>query len=393
MRTASNRSRRTQEFRLSRISLLGKPVGRSRRRQHDDSVSSEYRVALGAVQEVRQLTLEIQGLRTQLGLPGVQEAPTAAPTLEEFAPRFLNEYAKANRQKPRAIESKECILRLHWIPRIGDRPLNLIRDEDIQKLKADLADYEPKTVNNILSTLSILLKVAKKWRLMEHLPCSIEPLPMERPQMRFFEFVDYVRLVQAAQTVDDPRSLVVVLLGGDAGLRLGEMIALEWGDLDWERERLVVQRSESKRIVTLPKNGHARYVPMTRLLLSTLQALRDAGKKKKASDRVLLRDNGKSASESSIRTFMGHARVPARLDSTSNLTALHILRHTFCSHLAMRGAPPIAIQHLAGHQDLHTTQRYMHLCPTEARNAIALLDDRNCPRPAGKDRVNEKPQK
>jgi site-specific recombinase XerD len=39
---------------------------------------------------------------------------------------------------------------------------------------------------------------------------------------------------------------------------------------------------------------------------------------------------------------------------------VHILRHTFCSHLAMRGAPARAIQELAGHQDLATTQRYMH---------------------------------
>jgi site-specific recombinase XerD len=39
---------------------------------------------------------------------------------------------------------------------------------------------------------------------------------------------------------------------------------------------------------------------------------------------------------------------------------VHILRHTFCSHLAMRGTPARAIQELAGRQDLSTTQRYMH---------------------------------
>jgi hypothetical protein len=42
---------------------------------------------------------------------------------------------------------------------------------------------------------------------------------------------------------------------------------------------------------------------------------------------------------------------------------MHRLRHTFCSHLAMRGAPARAIQELAGHQGLTTTQRYMHLSP------------------------------
>src|SRR5437764_14650735 len=53
---------------------------------------------------------------------------------------------------------------------------------------------------------------------------------------------------------------------------------------------------------------------------------------------------------------------------------VHRLRHTFCSHLAMRGAPARAIQELAGHEDLATTQRYMHLSPAAIEGAIRLLD-------------------
>jgi integrase len=52
----------------------------------------------------------------------------------------------------------------------------------------------------------------------------------------------------------------------------------------------------------------------------------------------------------------------------------HLLRHTFCSHLAMRGAPARAIQELAGHRDIGTTQRYMHLSPATLDAAIRLLD-------------------
>ena len=53
---------------------------------------------------------------------------------------------------------------------------------------------------------------------------------------------------------------------------------------------------------------------------------------------------------------------------------VHILRHTFCSHLSMRGAPARAIQELAGHADLAMTQRYMHLSPAALDAAIHLLD-------------------
>ena len=53
-----------------------------------------------------------------------------------------------------------------------------------------------------------------------------------------------------------------------------------------------------------------------------------------------------------------------------------MLRHTFCSHLSMRGAPVRAIQELAGHQEIGTTQRYMHLSPAAIASAIALLERR-----------------
>jgi site-specific recombinase XerD len=66
----------------------------------------------------------------------------------------------------------------------------------------------------------------------------------------------------------------------------------------------------------------------------------------------------------------------ARLVKRAGLRPIgwHDLRHTFCSHLAMRGASPKAIQELAGHSDLKTTMRYMHLAPSHLREAIHLLE-------------------
>jgi len=61
-------------------------------------------------------------------------------------------------------------------------------------------------------------------------------------------------------------------------------------------------------------------------------------------------------------------------EEAAQATGVHVLRHTFCSHLAMRGAPARAIQELAGHADLRTTQRYMHLSPAALDAAIRLLD-------------------
>jgi site-specific recombinase XerD len=73
------------------------------------------------------------------------------------------------------------------------------------------------------------------------------------------------------------------------------------------------------------------------------------------------------------REVQGLVRRAARRANLCNV-GVHILRHSFCSHLAMRGAPARAIQELAGHQELGTTQRYMHLSPAAIESAIRLLD-------------------
>jgi site-specific recombinase XerD len=83
--------------------------------------------------------------------------------------------------------------------------------------------------------------------------------------------------------------------------------------------------------------------------------------------RLLWQASGKPVKVTTLQSWLETACRRAGLPPSRNL---HKLRHTFCSHLAMRGAPARAIQELAGHADLKTTQRYMHLSPAhiEARS-------------------------
>src|SRR5262245_18812874 len=87
---------------------------------------------------------------------------------------------------------------------------------------------------------------------------------------------------------------------------------------------------------------------------------------------VLCSEDGEALSQRLLQGFVLRAARHAGLGNRG----VHVLRHTFCSHLAMRGAPARAIQELAGHQDLVTTQLYMHLSPAAIEGAIRLLDDR-----------------
>ena len=88
------------------------------------------------------------------------------------------------------------------------------------------------------------------------------------------------------------------------------------------------------------------------------------------SQNVLCQDNGQPLTRQVVQYRVLRASRRAKLGQVG----VHILRHTFCSHLAMRGAPARAIQELAGHRELGMTQRYMHLSPAALDSAIQLLD-------------------
>jgi len=289
------------------------------------------------------------------------------PTLQEFAPRFVDGHARANRQKPSGIASKTMILRLYLIPAFGRRHLDAIKSEDVQRLKAQLEIKSPKTVNNILAVLSILLKKAVEWDVIERMPCRIKLLPIEKGAAAFHDFEEYERLVDVARTIDQ-RTYLIVLLGGEAGLRCGEMIALEWGDVDLAKRQLCVRRSDWNGQVGTPKGGRQRYVPLTRRLTAALAEHRHLRSK-----RVFCQDDRTTFTRQIVQ---GRMLLAARRANVRR--GVHILHHTFCSHLSMRGAPPKAIQELAGHADLTMTQRYMHLSPAALDAAISLLE-----RPSG----------
>lgn len=104
------------------------------------------------------------------------------PTLEEFAPRILENYARANRQKPSGVSSKESILRVHLVPLLGTKSLDEIGSEEVQRVKQHLSWKAPKTVNNVLTVLSKLMKVAVEWGVIGACHELSSSFPFLRPQ-------------------------------------------------------------------------------------------------------------------------------------------------------------------------------------------------------------------
>ena len=88
---------------------------------------------------------------------------------------------------------------------------------------------------------------------------------------------------------------------------------------------------------------------------------------------MLWRDDGfPKVTQVLLAKWMRRVQHRAGVEVTGGI---HILRHSFCSRLAMAGAPALAIKEQAGHASLMTTQRYMHLSPKAKRRAIELLDE------------------
>lgn len=207
-----------------------------------------------------------------------------------------------------------------------------------------------------------MLRCAHEIELIETVP-RVKLLKVPQQRFDFLTFEELSRLVQAM--TDDPERLALVLLGAEAGLRQGETMALEWGDVDLVAGLLTARRSSWKGLIGTPKSGKERKVPLTGRLKAALKAVKHF-----KSELVLCHSDGKPLTQSAIEAALRFGCKRAGLRSIGS----HVLRHTFCSHLAMRGAAPKAIQELVGHSTLTMTLRYMHLAPSALMEAIGLLD-------------------
>ncbi len=287
------------------------------------------------------------------------------PSVSVFAPRYVDGYVKANRQKPSSISAVEQILRNHIIPAVGDLPLDAVDDEQQQKLKARLDHLKPKTVNNVLAVLSGMMTTAVDWKVIPAKPFRLRLLRVPPPLIQFYDFGQLAALIEASAKLD-PRLHAMVLLGAHAGARRGEIISQRSHTINFHSNQIIFDMSDWRGIEDCPKGGRYRVVPMTKALAEALRACRHL-----RGERVLYDDDSKPLTPKVVRDWMKSAQRRAGLKETGGV---HILRHTFCSHLAMRGAPARTIKELAGHKSMATTMRYMHLSPGATDAAIRLLD-------------------
>lgn len=283
------------------------------------------------------------------------------PLFRDFAAAFLDEYSAVN-NKLSEFKSKASILKNHLVPFFGRFRLDSIGVREIEKYKSVKVGtcLAAKTINNQLTVLRKLLSVAVDWELIEVVP-PIKWLKPVEPKFDFLTFHEANCLIEFAD--DRWRPMIVVAL--KTGLRLGELLGLKWDCVDFERKMLIVRRAVSRGVLGTPKNHRSRMVPLGKVALAALKSI-----PKGSNDFVFSNLDGKPLTESQCKRPLKRAFRDAGLREL----AWHALRHTFASHLVMKGAPLRSVQELMGHSDIRMTMRYSHLTDEAVREAVSLLD-------------------
>jgi integrase len=205
-----------------------------------------------------------------------------------------------------------------------------------------------------------MLAVAQEWRLIAHVP-AIKWMRVPKPRFDFLRFDEASRLLAAVD--EDWRAMVTVAVR--TGLRQGELLALRWDEVDLNARKLTVRFSAWKGKIGSPKSGRARELPLTPETVALLSKLC-----RRESGFVFCKADGSPFTK-------GECKHPLwRACRTAGLRRIgwHVLRHTFASHLVMRGVPLKAVQELMGHATIEMTMRYAHLSPEMRTDSVDLLD-------------------
>jgi len=257
-------------------------------------------------------------------------------------------------------------------------PIGQITAHDIERYKAFQVKqgYTNKTIRNRLTVLSKCLVTAYEWL---GLPGTVPKIKWPRCASYRTDYLSpeecELLLAHASGAIYE-----MILTALRTGMRQGELKGLQWTAIDWQNRSLAVRHSRDDHLKELlpPKNNRERHIPLDVDLYEMFY------RRKQATGYVFLQRNGQPFNKDRLHHAIG------ALCAASGLRKIgwHTLRHTFASHLAMRGVPILAIKELLGHESITTTMRYAHLAPSTLRAAIDMLNPKTANADFGQPAVN-----
>jgi integrase len=312
--------------------------------------------------------------------------PVRVPTVAEYWTVWLAEAESANASS--TVDSKKSAFKNHVLPTLGHLRLDEITfthvNEWRQGLLKPLIDpttgqqirdkLDPYTVAHHLATLHAFLNFAVANDVIPRLPKKWPKQHVPEKERPFLSFEDAERLVAAPQPYSPKpwtswrwrvmHAMLIVDLR--TGLRIGELRALRWRNVHLDRGVLWVRETIGKKGERKePKGKKHRELPLSNDALRALRSI-----KQDRWEGVFTLDGGVMSTDQADESLKLMCRS-ARMMPIS----WHILRHTFASHLVMRGVALVTVQRLMGHVNIRDTLRYSHLTPAIKQEAVMLLDE------------------
>ena len=276
-------------------------------------------------------------------------------------------------------------IRCYIKPALGDVKLKSLRAEHIQRLVNDMiaAELSPKSIRDTFNNINAAMKKAVLLRMVPYNPCEGVVLPkLKRYKAQVYDVKMIHTLLETAKDTD---MYLPILLCVTVGLRRGELIALRWENIDFEKNILSVRSNmvngEKGYVIKAPKSeAGTRDIQIggelvTELSKARCQYLMDKmalGGRFKDNDLVVRQKDGSPITPDAMtrkwRRFIKMYDLPD--------IRLHDLRHSNATALIQAGVNPSVVQQRLGHSDVNITlNTYTHVLPEMDKEAAQKLDD------------------
>lgn len=283
----------------------------------------------------------------------------------DFKSFLLNKYTPWVEEHHRNGQKTMKRLEANFLPIIGKNKLDDIKPFAIEnwRRKKIKDGRKPATANRDINALKAALQRAVNWGLIESNPLTtIKPLKIDNnPNVRYLTDNEEKGLRKALDArekrlgTDYLKPMVILSL--NTGLRRGEMLNLEWQDINFNQSLLTIRGQAAK-------SGQTRHIPLNDEALETIKQWQ------------LFCNGNKLVFPSKNGIKIQNVNSPWRkLIKTAGISdfRFHDLRHSFASKLVMAGVDLNTVRELLGHADIKMTLRYAHLSTEVKAAAVQKL--------------------
>lgn len=315
----------------------------------------------------------------------------SAMLVSEFLMRWLSDYV-AHNCETKTADKYEQVTRNQIIPSLGNIKLKDLKPAHIQKLYSDALNsgrvngkggLSSRSVHHIHRILSNALSTGVKWQLLAQNPVKATTPP--KPSKKEMIALSAEQGNSLLKALEGQSLWLPVFLGLTTGMRRGEILGLQWKDINWDRKELSVKRSlkQSKAGIKLarPKTAHSlRTISLSDVVLDTLRAHKRAQAEERLRLGAAYTDGGMvlaapgggvlrpDAVSTAFAAFMKQQKALPK-------ARFHDLRHTHASLLFQAGENPKVVSQRLGHANVaFTLDTYAHLMPGMETGAASKID-------------------